>query len=161
MRNSLLITFMAIGLLAAVPKFVVAGLEGGLEAKLQKAASNNIDQFELFSFPEDVETQVGLGPTQLERGFWIKLSVRQFQNSNLRPKFLTALSKSSIRPRSSGSRDLRWGCILYDSAGGRACTIYFDRFGDGQIDDAQISSNSALLELFRKELPNYHSKTRN
>jgi hypothetical protein len=125
-----------------------------IRSKLALAASKNVAILEVIYFPEEIETEIAVTASKLEKGYSRKTIVRRFQDSDLRSSILDALLKSRFQQRPDGSPDLRWACIFYDANNVRLLSVYLDRFGKGQIDDAEVVSNGGLLKLLRKRFKN-------
>ena len=122
-----------------------------LQSELSKVSSNNVVRIEVYYFPEDINTEFALSPSDLEKAYWAKTIIADFKQSQLRLVFLHAMNESNIQKRNGRSRDLRWGCVFFDSNNARILSLYFDQFGKGEVNGIQIESNGKLLELLRQK----------
>jgi hypothetical protein len=150
MKRMVPLSLLSFGLAAIAqvgPKTPELGLD--IQAKLVENGSNCVAQVEIYRFPEDVMLGNALRPDGLERAFWTKTTIRQFEKSPLRKELIFALARS-FKHRSGGPADARWGCVLYNFEGKRIVSIYLDQFGAGQVDGTQVSTDGKLLDLLRK-----------
>ena len=122
-----------------------------LQNELGKAGSNNVMRIEVFYFPEDIETEFAVNPTDLEKAYWAKTIVADFKRSKFRLMFLQSLAESNIQNRKGRTRDLRWGCVFFDSNDTRILSLYLDQSGMGEVNGIQIESNGKILELLRQK----------
>jgi hypothetical protein len=122
-----------------------------ITTELLKVGSTNVVRLEVFYFPEDIETEFAIGPEDLEKSHWAKITIAEFQRSNFRESLLRCLDESEIRKRNGGSKDVRWGCVFFDSKGNRIASLYLDQFGKGELNGIQIRSNSKILRLLQQK----------
>src|ERR1035437_396772 len=122
-----------------------------LQIELAKANSNNVTRIEIFFFPEEIATEFAVSPNDLEKVYWTKTIIADFKRTQFSSLLLHSLTESNIQPRNGKARDLRWGCVFFDSKGTRIMSLYFDQFGKGEVNGIQIESNGKFLNLLREK----------
>jgi hypothetical protein len=108
-----------------------AGEDPSVRSALRPLRTGIITRLEILYLPKEIETFAALGPEQLEKLCYYRISVDHFDQSKLKRDLLSVLEHSDMREATGpySEPDCRWGCIFYNEAGGRVLTMYFDGAG--------------------------------
>jgi hypothetical protein len=105
-----------------------AGEDPAVRSALRPLRTGVITRLEILYLPKEIMTVTNLGPEQLEKLCYYRISVDHFDQSKLKRDLLSVLEHSDMREATGPypEPDCRWGCIFYNEAGGRVLTMYFD-----------------------------------
>ena len=98
-----------------------------------------------------METYVALTTNRLEEACWTRISIRRFQDSDVKATLFQSLQQSDFKVGNGKPKDLRWACLFTDEQGHRVLSIYLDKFGGGQINDRSIKCNGKILCFLRSK----------
>ena len=104
-----------------------------------------IYRVEILYYPERILTDAALTPEMLERQYYDKVELKNFNESIHRPTFIKAFRETAVSP-SRDAHDLRTAILLYDKADKRLLSLYFDRSGEnGVVNTDPVSIRDSLF----------------
>ncbi len=93
--------------------------------------SRTIIRLEVLYLPRNVLSRISVTPEQLANICSRRITIENFQGSDLRRDMIAALEHLDMM-RASGlyaEPDCRWGCLFYSDSHARVLTMYFDGHG--------------------------------
>jgi hypothetical protein len=94
-----------------------------------------VERVEILYLPERVLTRTALTPEMLERVYEYKVEIPHLTDTVPGNQLISLLRKATFE-RSNDKYDLRTAVLLYDNAGKRIASLYFDRSGkQGALND--------------------------
>jgi hypothetical protein len=143
--------------LLAVVLFVSSGVSVSCSARDGKPLSaygvvpEAVYRVEILYFPERILTDAALTPERLERQYYDKIELKNFNGSIHRPRFIKAFRETAVSP-SRDAHDARTAILLYDKTDKRLLSIYFDRSGENGVVNSDLVSIGDSLFSWAKSL---------
>ena len=120
-------------------------------ANTLKLELKNVDAVEVLYFPVHLRTRARLEPSDLERLWRYKLTIRGDSTSAMRA-LLADIEKTSFVPQDT-SPDVRWGIKCYNESGDVMLSLYFDEPGQaGIVNGRSVSINGNVSKSVGRTL---------
>ena len=121
-----------------------------LQSLALNLSARKVKTIEVFILPESFETYNALAPTDLERQYMYRITVRPMGYEAWSKQLVQILQELSAKP-SNEMGDIRWGIVFYGENDVRLGAIYFDSFGThGAINNERVKIDSSLHDWLKR-----------